>query len=25
MQEWEEWDWIGGTTIEFPSLKTLSL
>ncbi|XP_045815248.1 putative disease resistance protein At3g14460 [Trifolium pratense] len=25
MQGWEEWDWIGGTTIEFPSLKTLSL
>ncbi|XP_050882273.1 putative disease resistance protein At3g14460 isoform X1 [Lathyrus oleraceus] len=25
MQEWEEWDLIGGTTTTFPSLKTLSL
>ncbi|XP_039688352.1 putative disease resistance RPP13-like protein 1 isoform X2 [Medicago truncatula] len=25
MQEWEEWNLIGGTTNEFPSLKTLLL
>ncbi|CAJ2638796.1 unnamed protein product [Trifolium pratense] len=25
MEEWEEWKLIGGTTIEFPSLKLLSL
>jgi len=25
MQEWEEWNLIGGTTKDFPSLKTLSL
>jgi len=25
MQEWEEWNLIGGTTKEFPSLKTLLL
>ncbi|XP_039687452.1 putative disease resistance protein At3g14460 isoform X3 [Medicago truncatula] len=25
MQEWEEWNLIGGTAKEFPSLKTLSL
>jgi len=25
MQEWEEWNLIGGTTIEFPCLKSLSL
>ncbi|CAJ2638855.1 unnamed protein product [Trifolium pratense] len=25
MQEWEEWNLIGGTATQFPSLKTLSL
>ncbi|XP_058721784.1 putative disease resistance protein At3g14460 [Vicia villosa] len=25
MQEWKEWDLIGGTTTTFPNLKTLSL